>query len=194
MPVLKIGPRSLKSLQEIDVSHTQVDDFTVLKELKSLQKISCTAISCVRSLKGLEDLKSLSVSGALLLLEPTDRKTWGPSDQTFVLLSVFKTLKNLVWLDLSKTLFADVSILRELKNLSSLDLSNTQVSDVTALTELKNLVFLNLNGTNVSDVNALKELKGLRYLGLMGTKVSDADVANLRATLPLKSFNDLLRK
>ena len=93
--------------------------------------------------------------------------------------SVFTSLENLKYLDLSFTEVLNASAFPQLSNLESLDLSETSVVEVSSwVDKLTNLTSLNLSWTKVANVSALAKLTSLKSLNL-----HDAELLNV-STLP----------
>jgi hypothetical protein len=99
-------------------------------------------------------------------------------------------LKDLKWLDLSRTQVTDTGLkeVAGLKGLQKLRLPATEVTDagLKHLKKLKELRELDLSITKVSDkgVKELADLKTLRRLSLLGSGVTDKGFEELKRALP----------
>lgn len=83
--------------------------------------------------------------------------------------SALAGLKQLEYLDISRTQIKEIKALADLTKLKTLYLNNNQLNDITALAGLKQLEVLHMNDTVVSDIQPLTELSGLQSLKLRNT-------------------------
>ena len=170
----------LTNLQQLDLSDTQVADLRPLEGLTNLQRLllSGTQVADLRPLEGLTNLQGLLLSGTQVAdLRPLEGLT---NLQRLVLrrtqvadLRPLEGLTNLQRLVLTGTQLADLRPLEGLTNLQELDLSDTQVADLRPLEGLTNLQQLDLSDTQVADLRPLEGLTNLQRLVLNGTQVAD---------------------
>ena len=148
----------VKSVTNLDLSSTQVEDISTLSGLTALRSLdlSGTSVRDISVLSGLTSLTNLDLCR-------TQIKN----------ISALSGLTALINLDLSETDVSDISALSGLTALTNLDLSETDVSDISALSGLTALTNLDLTGTQVKDISALSGLTALTNLDLRYTKVED---------------------
>jgi Leucine Rich repeats (2 copies) len=169
----------LTTLEQLDLSNTQVADFAPLKGLTALQSLDLgfTEVTNLAPLKGLTALQSLNLSNtevadlvplkSLTTLQSLDLTGTNVAD-----LAPLNGLTALQSLHLAGTNVADLSPLNRLTALWSLDLSNTTLADLGSLKSLT-VQSLNLNGAQVADLAPLNGLTALQSLNLSNTKVTD---------------------
>jgi Leucine-rich repeat (LRR) protein len=207
-PVSDISPLAdMPSLQELDLSHTDIADLSPLAGLAALRILDLdhTPVKDVNPLADLPELKMLELdntavedvtplSGLTALewldISRTEVSNLAPLSDLDALrvleiegapvenLVPLEDLTALEWLALNETWVSNLTPLARLAALRVLELSRTKVANVAPLRDLIALEQLDLSGTQVSDVAPLAGLSGLRKLDLKNTPV--ANVAPLR--------------
>jgi small GTP-binding protein len=183
----------LRHLKELDLSSTQIQDITVLKQLTQLTilDLSSTQIQDITVLKQLTQLTSLSLYNTKIqdisfLKDLTQLQELFLNNTQIQDISILKELTQLISLDLSGSQIQDISILKELTQLISLDLSGSQIQDISILKELIQLEFLNLSINEIQDISCLKNLKQLTSLDL-----SNNQIQNISCLKNLKQLTSL---
>tara|TARA_Y100001970_G_scaffold294332_1_gene450848 strand:- start:3205 stop:4008 length:804 start_codon:yes stop_codon:yes gene_type:complete len=74
-------------------------------------------------------------------------------------ISVFDSMKNLQYLDLSSNMIVDVSMLKNCVGLKRLNLSNNKIKSIKTFSSLIHLNYLNLANNLISNIKALTKLK-----------------------------------
>ena len=81
-------------------------------------------------------------------------------------ISVFDSMKNLQYLDLSSNMIVDVSMLKNCVGLKRLNLSNNKIKSIKTFSSLIHLNYLNLANNLISNIRALTKLKKLEELNI----------------------------
>ena len=149
----------------------QIDDFSSLKELKSLKELSLIEnnISDISFLKDLETLEKLHLTGNQI------------ED-----ISVLKNLKHMNYVSLSGNRIQDISALSELKRLRKLFLSQNKIQNLSPVKNLFGLDKLTLSSNGIMDVSYLKDLRNLEELDLRDNNIND-----ISSIKKLKKLNKL---
>jgi len=151
-PITAAGLRILRSHKLLSLS----------VELDSPKQLTVTDIMCCLNEWTVANLQSLSVTGA----------TFGEVGGPQVIVSLC-ALKNLRYLDVSRTNFNENMlkiIVNDLPLLESLNISSTSVTDVTSLSQcrmrLRQLLMYNVRLTDSSSVHVLQSLLALQVLDI----------------------------
>ena len=113
------------------------------------------------SLYGQNEITDFSALDGLRELRFLELSRTGISD-----LSMLSASTKLKTLHLENNAIKDISVLVGFTNLKRLDLWNNQISDITPISELTNLTYLDLHNNRISDVSPLVELTNLQELRL----------------------------
>lgn len=199
-----------KSLQKLDVQHTEVTDagLQTIAELTELEELnlSGTAIDGegLQHLVSLDKLRSLNLRETAILpeyLQPLSALTQlhgidlPASVLTDETLAVLGKLPNLTQLNLSQTPITDRGLehLSNLKHLEELNLFDTKITDagLKSLSKMTNLKRLVLSRTKVTSAGLvhLADLKQIEVLDLLETDVEDAGLVHLSGLPELNSLN-----
>ena len=186
--------KDLMTLQQLDISYSQVSDLSPLKDLKTLQQLVLqqTQVSDLSPLKDLTALKQLNVSSTqvsnlnplkeLLALQQLSISSTKVSD-----LDPLKNLLQLQVLDAPKSQVVDLSPLKRLINLKNINFSSTQVINLDILKGLINLQDIRFVNTQIKDIKALECLKNLKLIYLWQTPVFD--ISPLQDLLQLQELH-----
>lgn len=183
----------LTTLQEINLSSTQVSDLSPLIDLEYLKhlNISSTQIKDLKQLSRLSNLEYLDIShtkvddlsqlSKLVYL----RKLFLNNSQVHTL-SEIASLVKLQYIDISGNKIMDLSPLSNLKNLQQINCSNIQLPELLWIKSLSELLQCNCSNTFISDLSPLSGLKKLQQLNCSGTQVHD-----LKPLSNLLDLNDI---
>ena len=149
---------SLKSLQTLDLSFSQIRDISSLAKLSSLQSL---------------DLRYNKISDISFLEKLTSLQSLGLTSNKICDTSSLKKLTSLQSLDLRSNQISDISSLEKLTNSQSLDLRYNQISDINFLEKLTSLQSLYLRSNKTSDISSLAKLSSLQSLDLSNNKICD---------------------
>ncbi|MES2557886.1 MAG: leucine-rich repeat domain-containing protein [Bacteroidota bacterium] len=154
------GLEKLKSLEELQLQFSEIDDLKKIAVHENIQSMSFNAggISRISSLEKYPNLTELVLSGnKISKIEGLDH------------------LKKLHRLSLCYNSIDKIEELNSLVNLEILDLSGQEIKKIEGLDSLINLKKLNLLGNEISKVENLENLKKLEYLLLDGNTISEFD-------------------
>ncbi len=87
-------------------------------------------------------------------------------------------LVDLRYLDISKTLVADLVPLEKHRSIEYLDASDSYITDLTPLKDLTNLKVLKCNGCDISDISMLEACDALDSMYFNKTSIGNIDVLN----------------
>lgn len=162
----------LKTLVELNLSGTRVDDISALSAMAGLQtlNLSRARVTDLSPLSALSNLRTLDIGGGNVRdLAPVAELT------------------NLESLSIDKPNFrhTDLEVLSGLKNLRALDLTGNTVTDLSFVSGMAHLETLTLSGNRkLADVEKLENCENLRTLYLYNTIVSREDREELVKAVP----------
>lgn len=172
---LELGQDALKSLTNLNLSMTDIDDFSTLYELKQLTQL-CLDFTEISELSGLIKITGLQVLSL---------------DQTQITdVSLLSNLTNLSLLSLESNQINDISALKNLTNLTQLYLGNTIVDDISQLGELTQLLKFHIDSTHVTDLSILVKLTRLNQFVFSETAVNDLSPLSKLQKLKYLIFNN----
>jgi Leucine-rich repeat (LRR) protein/cold shock CspA family protein len=204
---LHFSPLNLKEikfpicLKELSFNETRIEDLSILKDLKNLEKLSISKIEDVelynrmyeiRSLENLTKLKKLKLRGCQLeeIKGLENLKNLEELDLSYNNIKEIMGLEKLVSLKklfLGKNQIKDITILKDYTDLEYLDLSQNPIDDVSKIKSLRKLKYLDLSGTQIIEINWIENLAKLEYLNLRGNHLKNYDgiekLANLKTFL-----------
>ena len=160
-PIELTNLMKFRGLRLLQISGTQVEDFSELKQLKNLETILLDQAE-TKGLDGIQELSNLTSVGI----------TGSPYVKSIEPISGLLKLESLT---LFGTSVEDLSPLSKLIELRTLDLSGTNVSDLCHLSNLKKLESVILRNTKVSDLSPLDKLKLLGSVDVTGSLVDEAE-------------------
>lgn len=171
---------SIRILQIEGEGERDVNDISVLANLKKLEELELCYfhhLEDISSLSGLKNLRKLNLS------YNNDINDINP----------LKGLKNLQELYLAENQIENIEALANLKNLQKLSLGEedtgpncgNNVTDISPLADLENLTHLSLWANQVSDLSPLADLSKLTYLALGDNQISNIDPLSSLANLTI---------
>ena len=161
----------LSDLVSLDISGTNVNDFTPLRNANKLKVLRAadTRINDLSPLKYDLMIEELNIAH-------TDVES----------LSVLEVLDRLEKLDVSFTPVNDLQVLENCPNLSHLSAEGSQIHHLAPVAKLDKLVALNVSGTRVKDLGPLSNLKALQSL-----RISNTSVNSLKALQEMENLKEL---
>lgn len=137
----------LRNLRELDLSHTEISDISILSEMTALTYINL-------DFSKVEDLSPLTylVNLTHLIISNTQVSTIEP---------ILK-LDKIEFLSLSNTKIKNIDSISELSNLKNLSVNGTSIESISEIRSLKNLISIDLGSSNVNSFRPLLELSEAR--------------------------------
>ena len=142
----------LKSLEELDLHYTTINDLIFLKNLKSLIKLDVSENTALYSIDGVQYLYNLT--------------EFYCSDTDVEDLTPLANLKNLKILDVSNTQIRTLRPLQMIKSLTEIDCSNTPIKTLKYLYSNPNLRMISIRNTQIPEESleaAIKAIKNINY-------------------------------
>ena len=186
-------------LTEIEVyvsTQEEINELSMLKNLKKLKLGSCVYQPNLSPLSELTNLKNLYIFDDVdyifdysVLAEFTKLEQLGLMGRTIDDISMLSGLKNLKELKIQSWHLTDISPLTGLDNLVSLTLCSpnsfpNELTDISPLSQLTNLEYLALYRNEISDISPLKNLTNLKHLNLKNNLIALSDIDELIGLLP----------
>ena len=143
-------------------------DLSPLAALTNLTRLNLreNKVSGFAPLVGLTNLTSLDLGYCYVLRD-------GESEFSPLDLSLLANLTELIDLDISATMVADIFPLAGLTNLTRLNITYTRLSDMTPLADLTRLEHLEARDNRIADVSPLSELTSLKEVILSDNQIAD---------------------
>ena len=170
----------LSDLVRLDISGTNVNDFTPLRNANKLKVLRAadTRINDLMPLKYDLMLEELNIANTdiedLSLLEVLSHLEKLTVDNTPATdFSALEYCPDLTYLSAEGCRLNHLGTIGKLDKLVALNVSNTRVKDLNPLSNLKALQSLKISSTNVNNLKALEELENLKELFCSNTNVSD---------------------
>ena len=161
----------LSDLVSLDISGTNVNDFTPLRNANKLKVLRAADTR-------INDLMPLKYD---LMLEELDIARTDVES-----LALLEVLNRLEKLDVSRTSVKDLNVLENCPNLTHLSIEGCPIHDLTPVGKLDKLVALDISGTRTKDISPLSHLKALQSL-----KISHTGVKSLQALQELENLKEL---
>lgn len=175
------GLEFAENLNYLDIDkayYNNIEDFDVLKELKSLETLYLNNF----------DIKDLSFLSEITSLKDLSIGNMAGEELEISDISPIKNLVNLERLTISDYGVEDISDLANLTKLNNLILDSNKINNIDALSDLKELTYLDLNyNKNIENIEALKELEKLEKLNLCDNKIEN--ISSLSKLTKLKELN-----
>ena len=170
----------LSDLVSLDISGTNVNDFTPLRNANKLKilKAGNTRINDLSPLKYDLMLNELDVSNTevreLSILENLNRlEKLNVSFTEVDNLRALKNCPNLTYLFAEGCKIQNLQEINGLEHLVALNISNTPIRDLSPIQQMYALQSLKISGTNVSTLEALRDMHELKELYCSNTKIRD---------------------
>lgn len=170
--ITSLDPLSeLSDLVSLDISGTNVSDFTPLRNANKLKVLRAADTR-------INDLMPLKYD---LMLEELDLSH--TDVENLAILEVFNRLEKL---NVAFTPVTDLQVLESCPNLSYLSAEGTLIHHLTPVAKLEKLVALNVSGTRVKDLAPVSHLTALQSL-----KISNTGVHSLKPLQELENLKEL---
>ena len=187
----EITPEELATIQELNLSGSQVRDLTLLKHMPELRVLQLddnrlTNISGLKPISSIEVLRlqfnSLDDLDDIMHLKQLQDLDAGHNRLTHA--DAFLELSELERLVLKHNRIESVGPLGKLEKLKFLDLNENRIIDLMPLSQLRNLQILRLSGNQITDLKPLAKLPALEVLYLSGNNIEEltplAQIPSLR--------------